>query len=205
MPAAIGKKFIDLTPQDIELLKREDLTSDEICKLTGIHPGPSITRWRKALGISVAVGSKLNVKKPWLLKQESRECPVCNKLFCVTPSSKKTYCSISCAVKTFDKSYMKSEEYRSTLRNPNLSEYKKYKNKVGYLTKKNYELYKEQINPNNYKRGLCGVEGAYQLDHIIPVKYGFENNIPEEIIASVGNLQMLPWKINLKKSSLHNE
>lgn len=51
-----------------------------------------------------------------------------------------------------------------------------------------------------YKRTLCGVEGGYQLDHIISIKEGFEKNIAPEIIGAPGNLQMLPWRDNLLKS-----
>lgn len=57
------------------------------------------------------------------------------------------------------------------------------------------------ILPNIEKRGLCGVPGAYQLDHIIPITEGFKQNIPAEVIGNITNLQMLPWQENLKKSN----
>ena len=52
-----------------------------------------------------------------------------------------------------------------------------------------------------YFKTLCGVEGGWQLDHIISIKYGFENNIDPVIISSIENLQMLPWLDNVKKGS----
>ncbi|QOQ37538.1 putative head morphogenesis protein [Escherichia phage vB_EcoM_WL-3] len=47
---------------------------------------------------------------------------------------------------------------------------------------------------------MCGVEGAYQLDHKVSIKYGFDNLIPPEIIASVKNLEIITWESNREKS-----
>jgi hypothetical protein len=44
-----------------------------------------------------------------------------------------------------------------------------------------------------------GILGAYQIDHIIDIKFGFDNNIPEEEIADIKNLQFITWEENLKK------
>lgn len=51
----------------------------------------------------------------------------------------------------------------------------------------------------NKPRTMSGVDGGYQLDHIISVKYGFENGILPNVIGDVSNLQMLPWKDNRTK------
>jgi hypothetical protein len=51
------------------------------------------------------------------------------------------------------------------------------------------------------KRGRCGVEGAYQLDHIRSIDWGWKNGIDAEVIAEWDNLRMIPWKTNLLKSS----
>lgn len=83
--------------------------------------------------------------------------------------------------------------------NPQLKEYKKYCGRVHYLTMKTYRKYKDVINPNGYPRTLCGVEGGYQLDHKIPIKEGFIKRIPEEVVADVLNLQIIPWKENRSK------
>lgn len=53
---------------------------------------------------------------------------------------------------------------------------------------------------NNFdKRGLAGREGAYHIDHMISIKYGFENGIAPEAIGNITNLTMLPWELNLEK------
>lgn len=83
--------------------------------------------------------------------------------------------------------------------NPNKSDFQKYKNRVMHFTEKNYELYKEEINPYNYKRTLCGVENGYQLDHIISIKEGFEKGVLPTVIGSKENLQMLTWQENNQK------
>lgn len=80
-------------------------------------------------------------------------------------------------------------------------EYKDYCNKVMWLTEKTYIENLSEINPNNYPRTLCGVDGGYQLDHIYSIKKGFDNKIPAEEISKKENLQMLSWKENREKWS----
>lgn len=72
-------------------------------------------------------------------------------------------------------------------------------NRVHVLTSKIYEEYKHEINPDNYLGGLAGQDGVYHLDHIVSIRYGFDNNIPPEQLAVKENLQMLPWKDNISK------
>lgn len=72
-----------------------------------------------------------------------------------------------------------------------------YKSKVRSLTRKTYIKHKDTINPNNLPTGKAGADGAYQLDHIVPIRYCFENYIPAEICADKDNLQILPWDENL--------
>jgi hypothetical protein len=58
---------------------------------------------------------------------------------------------------------------------------------------------KHTINPNDYRRTLCGVENGYQLDHKVSIKEAFENGWTPEQCADVNNLQMLSWKENREK------
>ncbi len=94
---------------------------------------------------------------------------------------------------------MQTEEYRNTLKKESTPEYRRYSNRVHVLTRKIYEEHHTEINPNNYPRGLAGQAGIYHLDHIVSIRYGFDNNIPPEEIAVKENLQMLPWKENISK------
>jgi hypothetical protein len=73
---------------------------------------------------------------------------------------------------------------------------------VSALTEETYRNFKHIINPNNLPRGRAGVQGAYHLDHFVPTRYCFDNNIPPEVCADASNLQMLGWRENV--GSRHN-
>ena len=166
----------------------------------------TLSRWLKENNIKCKRKSGSGCNNP--RKKNAKPCLECGKLH-----NNKNYCSKECMynsehyidmLKNIDRSYMKTEDYSKTLRNPNTPEYKKYAGKVHRLTRYTYEKYKDEINPNNYSRTLCGVENGYQLDHIIPIKFGYENDIPPEVLAEKSNLRMLPWKDNLMRNYLKN-
>ncbi len=52
---------------------------------------------------------------------------------------------------------------------------------------------------NGNKRGFQD----YHIDHIIPIIYGYKNNIPAEEIGHINNLRPLYWKDNLLKAAKH--
>lgn len=81
-----------------------------------------------------------------------------------------------------------------------LSEWQLYSRKVRNLTERNYRLHKNIINPNNLPR----IQNQYELDHIVPIFYGFANNIPEYLIASIDNLQILPSYDNKSKGKKYD-
>lgn len=84
-------------------------------------------------------------------------------------------------------------------KDPIYSNFKKYRNRVAVRTKKNYQIFKNKINPIGLKLGKAGIKGAYQIDHIISVRQGFEKGIAVEKIAHPNNLQILPWLENIRK------
>lgn len=80
--------------------------------------------------------------------------------------------------------------------NPNKSEYKSYCAEVTKITKaQDLSLLENFDKP----RGLCGVDGAYQLDHKISKHEGFAKGIPAEVIGDITNLQFIPWEANRSK------
>ena len=86
----------------------------------------------------------------------------------------------------------------------NFDEYKqKYPKKQFYKREVWRLTYQKPIDTlENWElRGRCGVEGAYQLDHIKSIDWGWKNGIDAEVIAEWDNLRMIPWKTNLLKSS----
>ena len=111
---------------------------------------------------------------------------------------KKKYCSHSWQLRT--ENVAKKEIGSRVIRNPNIKEYTKYARKVHGLSHKIYEQNKEIINPNNYSRTLCGVDGGNQLDHITPIKECFNKGISAEEAADLKNLRILPWKDNLMRN-----
>lgn len=191
-------KFNKLTDSEIDLLKNPSLTANELAVKLNIGTA-TVGRWRKSLGVVLGSGSKKGKPRPWQIKQEERFCLICSKSFFTNRAHKKLHCSISCGTKGIDKSYMQTEEYRNTLRKDTTPEYKRYCNRVHKLSKRIYEKFKDEINPNNYPRGLAGETGVYHLDHIVSIRHGFDNNLLPEDVACKENLQMLPWKENISK------
>ena len=55
-----------------------------------------------------------------------------------------------------------------------ISDWNLYKRICLKMTNKTFKKFKNEINPNNLDRRLCGVDGGYQLDHIISVFSGFK-------------------------------
>lgn len=87
---------------------------------------------------------------------------------------------------------------------------KKYWDKKGILPRDKFQKYRNLVDcltrrqpihllENFDKRGVAGVNGAYHLDHITSVWYGYHNNIPAEKIANIKNLRFIPWLENQKK------
>jgi len=72
-----------------------------------------------------------------------------------------------------------------------------YRHRVYMKTRSTYHKHKAIINPTNLPRGKAGREGAYHLDHIVPVRWCFEHDVPAEICADHTNLQMLHWNDNV--------
>ena len=166
---------------------------------------------KKLKGEKVGRKSKIEGGK-YHKKGIDKPCPVCSKPVYYTPKeineNKRKCCSKNCLYKDcvyreklrgMDKTYMQTEEYRLKKTNPNTPEYLRYARKVRKFTELNYVKYREKINPNNYPRTLCGVEGGYQLDHIKSIKECWNSNIPPEVAALPDNLKMVTWQENLYK------
>ena len=139
-----------------------------------------------------------------------KDCVVCGANFYVIKSRANTArcCSRKCMysdpsyiekLKKIDRSYMLTEKYADATRDPDRPKYKQYQREVVRLTERTYVDHIDTINPDRHPRTLAGVEGGYQLDHKISIRFGFDNNIDPARIASLQNLQMLPWKENIKK------
>lgn len=58
-------------------------------------------------------------------------------------------------------------------------------------------LRNEILLPNFDRKNIDGLD----TDHIVPISYGFKNNINPELIGSLDNLQLLPNQLNLDKGT----
>jgi len=190
--------------QDIEKLKDISLTEKELAKELSCGTA-TITRWRKKLNCSPGGGSKKGKPKPWLRKHFNK-CKICN----VDLIGPKTYCSRECLhkdpeyiekLKNVDKSYMQTEVYSNACRKKETPEYVRYKNKTHRLSEKTYKKYENEINPKGHKRGRNGVKNAYQLDHIISVREGFDRKLIPEFLSKKENLRIISWEENIKKGT----
>lgn len=83
--------------------------------------------------------------------------------------------------------------------NPNKPEFIVYGTRVRWLSELAYRENIMLINPNNYPRTLCGVEGGYQLDHKTSIKKAYDLEWTPEQVADITNLQLLPWAENRAK------
>jgi len=88
---------------------------------------------------------------------------------------------------------------RSAIWQETAPEWLAYKARVVNLTRVTYHQHKHTINPDNLPRGIAGTDGAYQLDHIVPIRWCFEHSVPEELAAHHTNLQIIPWLENVSE------
>jgi endogenous inhibitor of DNA gyrase (YacG/DUF329 family) len=152
-----------------------------------------------------------------LIKPFKRNCPECgNEMSYVsegtlnTSTKKNTVCN-SCSTYKYNKTFnhiIKPEhtlQMRATKAGfQNFDEYKlRYPKKQFYKREVWRLTYQHPLDTLEHweLRGRCGVEGAYQLDHIKSINWGWENGIEPEVIAEWDNLRMIPWRTNLLKSS----
>ena len=191
-------KFREWSNEELNLIQDVSYSARELSIMLNARLG-TIRNLRVKLGVVPSQSAVMSKPRPNRVTKQIRTCigKDCSNTFEAVPSSKKKYCCHSCQQKTANVA-AKGIGSRS-VRNPNIKEYTKYARKVHGLSQKTYEQNKEIINPNNHPRTLCGVEGGWQLDHIIPIKECFEKGISAEEASSVSNLRMLPWKDNLMR------
>ena len=130
-----------------------------------------------------------NIREPWTSWSKKRpriklKCERCNNSYEVRQSQAKRskFCSFKC-------------------RNPNFpyntKEWKGYLNTVRKRSYRTYKKFKEEINPLDFKLG----KKSYHLDHKYSIHDGFRNSVPVSAMSCKENLQILPYKENLRKNN----
>lgn len=112
-------------------------------------------------------------------------------------------------MKTYNKLTKKEKEILSECKtllkkNPKLK--KKKLNKIKDLEKRLYYIKVWLITEsqplhklkNSHKRCYMG-KSCYNLDHIVPISYGYQNKIPPSKIGGLDNLRFIPAKDNMRK------
>jgi hypothetical protein len=150
-----------------------------------------------------------------LVRKFHKKCPICDTTMSyvskwgLDESIRKNCICNSCSTKKYKKTFndVITEEHIKKMRASKAGfesweEYvEKYPKKQFYKREVWRLTYKQPLNEleNWDKRGRCGVDGAYQLDHIKSINWGWENQIPAEVISDWDNLRMIPWKENRDK------
>ena len=78
--------------------------------------------------------------------------------------------------------------------------WKTYRGQVRYWTEQEYATNSATINPHSLPRGIR----QYHIDHIVPLWYGFINDIDPKLLSKKENLRIIWYKDNLvrKKDTL---
>lgn len=105
-------------------------------------------------------------------------------------------CSI-CGIEQRTSAINKSSKARSVIWHNTATEWQQYKANVTRLTRIAYRKNKQVINPTALPTGRAGTEGAYHVDHTVPIRYCFNKDIPYTVCADMSNLQMLGWRDNV--------
>jgi hypothetical protein len=186
------------TEDELKLIANPQLSLTTLCVLVDASM-PTVSKMRRELGIITIRGRREGVSMPGQRRTIHCVCqnPLCQKEIVTVKSTPRKFCSHSCQQKT-ENVAGKGRGSRK-IRNPNTPEYKKYARMVHGISQEVYIKNIDIINPTRYPRTLCGVDGGWQLDHIIPIKECFTRGLPPEEAASLLNLRMLPWKDNLMR------
>jgi hypothetical protein len=124
-------------------------------------------------------------------------CPCGKEIICYSKISRipHKYCSIKCSSKYIDhRKIINIKEYKNYgLRCDFIFKLSDYPNKFDFELIKKYGWY----HPKNRGDNLNGVS----RDHIVSVRYGFENSIPPEIISHPANCQLMRHRDNSSKHS----
>jgi transposase len=169
----------------------ETHTQRQLCKIYGCSEA-RIKKWILLFGLTLRPQGGGNNRK-YQIDHETLSGLVSQGL-----TNDEISCQTGMSISNVNR-YLKNFDIK---RNYNTPEYKRYARRVRHLTESTYTKYKEVINPNGYPRTLCGVEGGYQLDHILSIRECFDAGLTIEDCAKFENLQMIPWEENLQKRKL---
>jgi len=142
--------------------------------------------------------------------QHEMRCLVCDHIWSTVPGSKVNSRARNgigrggCPNCNNKIKYERLQRYRDELSyeySKTATQWLFYRFRVQSATKKSLKLYNHIINPHGYPIGNAGIHGMYQTDHIMPIRWCFDNAVPSYICGHYENLQTLTWKENATKKS----
>lgn len=80
----------------------------------------------------------------------------------------------------------------------------KYKKDARELTRINYKKNIQKLNPDNKIIGSSKNQESFHIDHIVPLSQCFRYGVDVRLAADVSNLQVIPYRLNLKKTDRFN-
>lgn len=180
----VGKDFVLVCPGHKEKLKNSLKVIDEATGLT--KHALSVSKSVKTLSIVDPNTGKSGYKK---LGEKTRETHSVN----IDENGLNGYqrLGISNIIKG-----NKTKQQRGLITlDEDRNDFKHYKNLIHWLTKRNSH------HLNTMLTGRAGTEDAMQIDHMFSIFNGFKNGVSPFLLGSKFNLQLLPWKDNLEKST----
>ena len=187
----------ELTEEDIEFIIDPNNTNKDIRVRFGCGEMQG-TRWRKKYRAEVKVGRKKNKPMHHLrIEKEEKPCKMCG-----TMHTWKTYCSKECVwsdpeLGTGPRPHTRGP--RPHLRREDIPAYRRFANEVHKLSEHTYQDNIDKLNPERHPRTINGVDGGYQLDHIIGVREGFDKGMSPQELSRIENLRIITWEENLKR------
>lgn len=208
----MGRKAKPITHEQLDLIGNDLYSIKELNLMTGISP----TRLRV---IRANQFSQVEFQSHYKVGRSYNNivCCICGNTFETYKSDNgNRTCSVKC--KNLNRDTINSKISKSNKvawsnpsesriegcikrRRGDLREYRNYANKVHRLSEKVYQANIDILNPKRYTRGRAGVDGAYQLDHILTIKDGFRLNKSPEFMSRLENLRLLTWRQNLARNN----
>lgn len=171
---------------------KQNIFCSKSCSTIFNNTGKKQTEYQKQIARTTIEKTNKKLGKE-TRKQIIKNCEFCNEEFITYSSAKKKFCSSKCSAR---KRSIDTQKYRTEL-----SEYRlrckfkfnlnDYPDEFDFNLISKYGWYKAKNKGNN----LNGVS----RDHMVSIRYGFDNNISPEIIAHPANCQLLQHNNNVSK------
>lgn len=184
----------------LDFAKRDNKYCNHVCAATSSNKARTQAGWTHSEESKIKISESLT-GKTFVKEIEFVALCKCGAQFTYSSKNIKQHCSRSCAVKYSEKRIqrnLESRAKRSALKNYRADSafrfnLKDFSEEFDFTLIEQHGWYKAKNRGNN----LYGVS----RDHMVTVKYGFENNIPAEHISHPANCKLMLHNKNVSKGS----